>query len=445
MSRHGFRSLRALVGAVAAFASLAAVAACGGPSAEAPAEGTRAHPVTVSFWAWTKGSQQVADEFNRTHDTIKVKFEEIPSGGLGGYPKITNALKAGIAPDVLSIEYPSLAQFVSQGSLKDISAYMTPDVKKQFLPQTIELTTMGDKNWAVPSDAAPQVFYYRKDLFEKYGIEPPKTWADFRTAARQVRKAAPEARLATFFADDPSFFQTMAWQAGAQWFSTEGGSWKVDTGDPATKKVAAYWQGMIKDGLVSTAPSYSPEWTSSLKAGTTLGYLGASWSAGTLAGIVPEQKGKWAAMPMPSWDAARPSSGMSQGSTFAISKDSRKTKAAMEFILWMSTSPDSIKARVTASTSTAFPAARALVPVARKAIDTSFYGGADLYGLYEKSAATINPDWLWGPTAAANNTLHDQLQAVVSGEKSLTGAVATTQRATVDALRKSGLKVEDGS
>ncbi|NED91843.1 extracellular solute-binding protein, partial [Streptomyces sp. SID11233] len=102
------------------------------------------------------------------------------------------------------------------------------------------------------------------------------------------------------------------------------------------------------------------------------------------AGIVPEQKGKWAAMPMPSWDAAHPSSGMSQGSTFAISKDSRKTKAAMEFILWMSTSPDSVKARVTASTSTAFPAARALVPVAREAIDTSFYGGADLYGLYAK-------------------------------------------------------------
>ncbi|MCA1222468.1 ABC transporter substrate-binding protein [Streptomyces sp. 8L] len=444
MRRSWSRPLRTAAGAAAACVSLALLAACGG-AARAPAQGTGAHPVTVTFWAWTKGSQQVADEFNATHDTIKVKFEEIPSGGLGGYPKIANAVKAGIAPDVLSIEYPELSQFVSQGSLQDLSRYMTPAVKKRFLPQTIQLTTMGGKNWAVPSDASPQIFYYRKDFFTKHHIALPKTWAQFRTAAAEVKKAAPGTRIATFFPDDPTFFQTLAWQAGASWFSTQNGAWRVDTTDPATRKVAAYWQGMIDAKLVSTAPSYSPEWTASLKAGTTVGYLGASWGAGTLAGIVPEEKGEWAAMPMPSWDAAHPSVGMSQGSTFAISKNSEKTAAAMKFILWMSTSEDAVRARVTASTSTALPADPALVPVARKAIDTSFYGGQDLYGLYEKAGATIDPDWLWGPTAAANNTLKDQLHGVVGGSTTLPRALTTTQSATVAALRKSGLKVEDAS
>ncbi|GAA3734842.1 sugar ABC transporter substrate-binding protein [Streptomyces tremellae] len=444
MSRSWSRSLRTAVGAATAFVSLAVLTACGG-AAQAPAEGTREHPVTVTFWAWTKGSQQVADEFNATHDTVKVKFEEIPSGGLGGYPKIANAVKAGIAPDVLSIEYPSLAQFVSQGSLQDISRYMTPAVKKKFLPQTVQLTTMGGRNWAVPSDASPQIFYYRKDFFTQHHIPLPKTWTEFRTAARQVKRAAPDTRIATFFPDDPTFFQTMAWQAGASWFSTRNGAWRVDTSDPATRRVAAYWQGMIDDKLVSTAPSYSPEWTASLKAGTTVGYLGASWGAGTLAGIVPEEKGKWAAMRMPSWDAAHPSVGMSQGSTFAVSKNSGKTAAAMTFILWMATSPDSVRARVSASTSTALPAAPALVPVARKAIDTGFYGGQDLYALYAKAGATIDPHWLWGPTAAANNTLRDQLHGVIGGGTTLPRAITTTQSATVAALRKSGLKVEDAS
>ncbi|MBP0461796.1 ABC transporter substrate-binding protein [Streptomyces montanisoli] len=444
MSPTWSRPLRTAVGAAAVFLSLTVLAGCGGAPV-APAEGTAAHPVTVTFWAWTKGSQEVADEFNATHDTIKVKFEEIPSGGLGGYPKISNAIKAGIAPDVLSIEYPELAQFVSQGSLKDLSGYLTPAVKKRFLPQTIQLTTMGGKNWAVPSDASPQIFYYRKDFFARHHIALPRTWAEFRTAARQVKKAAPGTRIATFFPDDPTFFQTMAWQAGARWFTTRNGAWRVDTVDPATRKVAAYWQHMIDDGLVSTAPSYSPEWTASLKAGTTVGYLGASWGAGTLAGIVPEEKGEWAAMPMPSWDAAHPSVGMSQGSTFAISKNSTKTAAAMKFILWMATSKDSVRARVSASTSTALPADPSLVPVARKAIDTSFYGGQDLYSLYEKAGATIDPHWLWGPTAAANNALKDQLHGVVGGSTTLPRAIAATQRATVSALRGSGLTVEDAS
>jgi multiple sugar transport system substrate-binding protein len=444
VSRSWSRPLRAAVGAATALVSLAALAACGG-GAQAPAEGTAGHPVTVTFWAWTKGSQEVADEFNATHDTIKVKFEEIPSGGLGGYPKIANAVKAGIAPDVLSIEYPELAQFVSQGSLQDLSHYLTPDVRKKFLPQTIQLTTMGGRNWAVPSDASPQIFYYRKDFFTKHHIALPTTWAQFRTAAQQVKKAAPDTRIATFFPDDPTFFQTMAWQAGAQWFTTDHGSWRVDTTDPETRKVATYWQGMIDDGLVSTASSYSPEWTASLKNGTTVGYLGASWGAGTLAGIVPEEKGKWAALPMPSWDAAHPSVGMSQGSTFAVSKNSTKTAAAVRFILWMSTSQDAVKARIGASTSTALPADPSLVPVAKKAIDTSFYGGQDLYGLYEKAGATIDPDWVWGPTAAANNAMKDQLIGVVSGDSTLSDAITTTQTATVAALRKSGLKVEDAS
>ncbi|MHC3527656.1 ABC transporter substrate-binding protein [Streptomyces sp. DT7] len=443
MSRSWSRPIHALVGAATA---LAVLTACGGSADDSPAHGTAEHPVTVSFWAWTKGSQEVVDAFNATHDTIKVKFEEIPSGGLGGYPKIANAVKAGIAPDLLSIEYPQLSAFVSQGSLQDISSYLTDDIKKKFLPQTIEMTTLGGKNWAVPFDAAPQVFYYRKDFFTEHHIALPKTWDDFRTAAADVKKAAPKTRIATFFPDDPTFFQALAWQAGAQWFSAGKDAWKVDTTDPASKRTAEYWQGLIDDKLVSTASSFSPEWTSSLKQGTTVGYLGASWSAGVLAGIVPEEKGKWAAVPLPSWEADKPASGMVGGSTFAVSKNSKKAAAAVEFALWMSTHQDAINARIGASTSSALPASPAMVPIARKAFDTSFYGGQDLYGLFTKVGASIGPDWVWGPSpGATNSALGDELGEVVGGSSTLPHAIKTAHDATVADLKKRGLKVEEPS
>lgn len=443
MSRSWSRPIHALVGAATA---LAVLTACGGSADDSPAHGTAEHPVTVSFWAWTKGSQEVVDAFNATHDTIKVSFEEIPSGGLGGYPKIANAVKAGIAPDLLSIEYPQLSSFVSQGSLQDISSYLTDDIKKKFLPQTIEMTTLGGKNWAVPFDAAPQVFYYRKDFFTEHHIAPPKTWDDFRTAAADVKKAAPKTRIATFFPDDPTFFQALAWQAGAQWFSAGKDAWKVDTTDPASKRTAEYWQGLIDDKLVSTASSFSPEWTSSLKQGTTVGYLGASWSAGVLAGIVPEEKGKWAALPLPSWEADKPASGMVGGSTFAVSKNSKKAAAAVEFALWMSTHQDAINARIGASTSSALPASPAMVPIARKAFDTGFYGGQDLYGLFTKAGASIGPDWVWGPSpGATNSALGDELGEVVGGSSTLPHAIKTAHDATVADLKKRGLKVEEPS
>ncbi|MEU3187297.1 sugar ABC transporter substrate-binding protein [Streptomyces sp. NPDC006923] len=444
MSRSWSRPFHALAGAATALAALAALTACGG-GADAPA-GSADAPVTLTFWAWTKGSKEVVDAFNASHDTIKVKFEEIPSGGLGGYPKIANAVKAGIAPDVLSIEYPQLSQFVSQGSLQDLSSYVTDDIEKKFLPGAIQLTTLGGRNWAIPFDASPQVFYYRKDFFQRHHITPPRTWAEFRTAAQRVKRASPTTRIATFFPDDPTFFQAMVWQAGARWFRTGKDAWGIDTTDPASLKTAAYWQDLIDDELVSTASSFSPEWTSSLKQGTTVGYLGASWSAGVLAGIVPEERGKWAAVPVPSWNADEPASGMIGGSTFAVSRTSEKTAAAVEFALWMSTSEAGITARIGASTSSALPASPAMVPVARKAFDTSFYGGQDLYGLYAKAGASISPGWVWGPsTGATNAALGDELGAVVGGASTLRHALTTAHDATVTDLRKRGLKVEDPS
>ncbi len=312
MSRSRNRTTHVIVGAATA---LAVLTACGGSGAdkESATPGSDGKPVPITFWGWAKGSKEVVDAFNASHENIRVKYEEIPSGNAGGYAEISNAVKAGNAPDLVSVEYPMLPEFVSQGSVQDISGHLSDDVKKKFLPQAVELTTLGGRNWAVPLDASPQAFYYRKDLFEQYGVELPRTWDEFREAAEKVRKADKKARIGTFFPDDPTTFQAMAWQAGAQWFKAEDDTWKVDTTDAATKKVSAYWQGLLDDDLVRSNASFSPEWTNSLKSGSTIGYLGASWGAGVLTGILPEQSGKWAVAPMPSWDG-EPASGMLGGS-----------------------------------------------------------------------------------------------------------------------------------
>ncbi|MGW6540161.1 ABC transporter substrate-binding protein [Streptomyces sp. NPDC055051] len=420
--------------------ALAVLTACGGGGdATDSADGK---PVTLTFWGWAKGSKDVVDAFNASHTDIKVTFEEIPSGNAGGYAKISNAVKAGNAPDLVSIEYPSLPEFVSSGALQEIGDVFPESARAGLLPQAVELTTLGGKNWAVPFDAAPQAFYYRKDLFEKHSIEVPTTWDAFRKAAEQVKKADAKARIATFFPDDPTTFEAMAWQAGAQWFKAEDDTWKIDTTDPATTRVTTYWQGLLDAGLVHKNASFSPEWTGSLKNGTTLGYLGASWGAGVLKGTLPEQSGKWAVAPMPTWDG-KPASGMLGGSTFAVPKNSTKKAAAVEFATWMSTTEEGVEARIASGTSSAFPAATALRPAARKAFDASFYGGQDIYALFETAGASISPRWSWGPTTGTTNTaIKDRFGAVAPGGPTLADAVKAGHDATVAELTKRGLKVE---
>ncbi|MEU3605262.1 sugar ABC transporter substrate-binding protein [Streptomyces sp. NPDC035033] len=437
MSLSWSRTSRVIAGTATA---LAVLTACGGGGDETDSAG--GEPVTITFWGWAKGTKDVVDAFNASHTDIKVTFEEIPSGNAGGYAKISNAVKAGNAPDLVSLEYPSLPEFVSSGALQDIGDAFTEADRAKLLPQAVELTTLGGRSWAVPFDAAPQAFYYRKDLFEKHRIQVPTTWDTFRKAAEQVRKADPEARIATFFPDDPTTFEAMAWQAGAQWFKAENDTWKIDTTDAATTKVTAYWQGLLDDGLVHKNASFSPEWTGSLKNGTTLGYLGASWGAGVLKGTLPEQAGKWAVAPMPSWDG-EPASGMLGGSTFAVPKNSTKKAAAVEFAKWMATTEEGVKARIASGTSSAFPAAAALRPAAKKAFDAGFYGGQDIYALFEAAGASIRPQWSWGPTTGTTNTaIKDRFGAVAPGGPTLADAVKAGHDATVAELTKRGLKVE---
>ncbi|WP_406862590.1 sugar ABC transporter substrate-binding protein [Streptomyces sp. HUAS MG47] len=439
MSRSWSRTSRVIACTATA---LALLTACGGSSDGGGDDAADGKPVTLTFWGWAKGSKEVVDAFNASQQKIKVNFEEIPSGNAGGYAKISNAVKAGNAPDLVSLEYPSLPEFVSSGALQDIGDAFTEDDRKKLLPQAVELTTLGGKTWAVPFDAAPQAFYYRKDLFTKYGIEVPTTWDAFKSAAEKVRKADPKARIATFFPDDPTTFEAMAWQAGAQWFKAENETWKIDTTDPATTKVAAYWQGLLDAGLVHKNASFSPEWTGSLKNGGTIGYLGASWGAGVLKGTLPEQSGKWAVAPMPTWDG-KPASGMLGGSTFAVTKDSEQKAAAVEFAKWMSTTEAGVRARIASGTSSAFPAATALRPVAQQVFDASYYGGQDIYALFEQSGASIGRNWAWGPTTGTTNTaIKDVLGKLGKGGPTVADAVKAGHDATVAELKKRGLKVE---
>lgn len=429
----------ALVAAATALC-LGALTACG--SGEGADTSAKDGPVTLTFWGWTKGTQEVVDAFNASQQDIRVTFQEIPSGNAGGYAKISNAVKAGNAPDVFNVEYPQLPDFVSRGAVQDIGEHVSDDLKAQYLPQAMRMTTLGGSTWALPLDAAPQAFFYRKDVFEKAGITtPPKTWDAFRADAEKIRKADPAARIATFFPDDPNTFEAMAWQAGAQWFKAGDDAWKVSFQDSGTTRAAAYWQGMIDDDLVEVAPSFSQQWTASLQKGRTVGYLGASWGAGVLGGTLPDQSGKWAAAPMPTFDGT-PASGMLGGTTFAVSKGSDKAEAAVAFARWATTTEEGMKARIESGTSSAYPAAPALLPVAENAFRSTLFGDQDLYGLFADAAASIRPDWTWGPVmGTTNNSLKDSFAKVHSGGGDITTAVRNAEAATLKELENRGIKV----
>lgn len=61
------------------------------------------------------------------------------------------------------------------------------DVAANHFPSIIESQTVNGKLVALPAFTDAPALYYRKDLLEKYGKTPPKTWAELTATAQEIQ------------------------------------------------------------------------------------------------------------------------------------------------------------------------------------------------------------------------------------------------------------------
>ncbi|SDY06629.1 multiple sugar transport system substrate-binding protein [Amycolatopsis xylanica] len=407
---------------------------------------TSSGPARITFWSALRGSQQVVDAFNRSQKRIQVVFQQIPGGQQGGYAKLSNAARAGNAPDVATIEYPQVPGFAIDGVTRDLTGLLSDRLRQKLLPQALGLTTFGGRVYTVPLDVEPMVLHYRTDLFEQHGLRVPRTWDEFAATARTVRDKAPGRKLALFPTDGALQFAAHSWQAGARWFDTSQGAWNVSLTDAPTRRVAAFWQGLIDDELLFANPSLGRQSDSQIGQGLVFARYTGAWDAGAQMKARPGQKGKWAIAPLPQWDPAHPVVGTHGGSTFAITKDSQNPEAAMEFIEWQVSHPDSLRARLSSGTSSQYPAAPALVDVGRAAFDRAYYGGQDIYSLFDAEATKIRDGWTWGPRmTATQRVMEDGFALAGAGDGTLLDAVREAQRGTMPDLKALGLTTTEHS
>ncbi|OON82568.1 ABC transporter substrate-binding protein [Streptomyces tsukubensis] len=434
----GRQSRRSVLATIAALPLTGALSACTGGSGTTRSRSTS--KTTVTFWSSLRGSQEVVDAFHKAQDRIRVEYQQIPSGPNGGYAKLSNAARAGNAPDVATIEYAQLPGFAIDGVTRDITSLVSDRLRGELLPQALGLTTFDKKVFSIPVDVEPMVLHYRKDLFDKYGLDVPRTWDEYEDVARKVRDAVPDRRLGAFWTDGALQFAAYSWQAGAQWFDIRGDTWNVSMADAPTRRTAAYWQRLVDQDLLFMNPGATKEGDAQIANGDVLTRLNGAWDAGAQMGARPAQKGQWRIAGLPQWDTDHPAGVTQGGSTFAITKDSTQPEAAMEFIEWQVTSPEALRARLSSGTSSQYLAAPALNSVAREAFDRSYYGGQDIYKVFAAEAENIRPGWIWGPRMTpVINVMQDGFARASGGQGSLLDAVRGAQSGTMPDLRAMGL------
>ena len=226
----------------------------------------------------------------------------------------------------------------------------------------------------------------------------PKTWDEFAAAARKLHAANPKVYLTNFAPSQPAAWHGLLWQAGGKPFVTSGKSTiAIHVNDATSKKLAAYWGGLAKEGVVGIEPDFTDPWFAALNSGKYATWLTAAWGPVFLSGSAKSTSGKWRAAPLPQWDASTPQSGNWGGSTSAVIKSTKNPIAAAVFAQFLNTDPDS--AKLFATKQFLFPATKALLA------DPAFVGQTPRpstaarrsTSCSPRSAAPSTPTFQWPP------------------------------------------------
>jgi len=96
---------------------------------------------------------------------------------------------AGTGPDVVNVHANYAAEFGGAGHFYPLNNF--PDfeqVRKWYVPHLLESTRYKQDYFGLPSSGIAFVLVCNKELFDEEGIAPPKTWSQFREAARRLTK-----------------------------------------------------------------------------------------------------------------------------------------------------------------------------------------------------------------------------------------------------------------
>jgi multiple sugar transport system substrate-binding protein len=239
--------------------------------------------------------KELIQQFEQANANVKINFVTVPDVDL--FTKFQAMLVAGTPPDIVNFEQSNVPAVWQRGQLApvDLSAVGVSSLDElagRYLPNALSGYTFEQQLYALPSELSDYVMWINTQMFEKAGVEAPKTWEELSSigpklmieSGGQVTQEAIALPL-NFPGAQFLVIDAMARQAGGQLFSDDGKQANL-TSDAVLKAVTTFAGFVQKDKITDPALN-----------GTTAGsdrdlfqngvaammLTGGSWYRGTLA------------------------------------------------------------------------------------------------------------------------------------------------------------------
>ncbi|MGW4346653.1 extracellular solute-binding protein [Streptomyces sp. NPDC004690] len=275
--------------------------------------------------------KEFAAAFAAAHPDIHLKIQIQEWDGIG--QKVTAALASNDAPDVIEVGNTQVAQYAQSGGLLDLSDKKADLGGGAWLRGLAEPGAWEGKQYGIPYYAANRVVIYRKDFFQRAGIDPAtlRTRDQWIAATRKLNKGDQQGIYLTgqtWYA-----LAGFVWDEGGDLAVEQNGKWKGALDTPEALAGMEFYKELqaLGKGPKDTDEANPPQ-AEVMAKGKVAQIIAVPGGANVVTEQNPALKGKLGFFPVPGKTADKPGAVFTGGSDLVIPAASGHQDAAYIFV-----------------------------------------------------------------------------------------------------------------
>jgi len=298
----------------------------------------------VTWWSGgyiAKVAKELLQDFLKEHPGVKVEVVGYP------YAKYITKMRVAVAsgspkPDIMVIHSHWIRPFIEGGHLVDLTDKIE-SIGYHFVPSILPGITDAEGRIYGLSRAAPvHVFWYRKDVYDKYGLTSPKNVDELISIGKKLKERG--VFIGTFDSVDGDILRFQFWlaQLGGNIFDQQG---QVILDRPEGKgiQVAKLIKQLVDAGIflpiTNMAATPPPDYWKAFKEGIFVSDINGSWYPAHILrqGFPPDMPGygNWRVTEAPVLEKGGNTTAIWTGAYGTISKYSTEKELAWEVLKYM--------------------------------------------------------------------------------------------------------------
>ncbi|MDG6964651.1 MAG: extracellular solute-binding protein [Nitrososphaerota archaeon] len=409
-----------------------------------------ATPITINEYAWSGYPlPQAVQDFEAAFPNIHVA--QSPNQDVSG---LLSALETHqYVYDSFRIQYFQLAQEVATGEVMNIAPWFNQylsALSSQISPSALALVTAGQpgKMYCIPEDFGPVAFAYRQDLFTKYGLTVPQTWAQFQTDAQKLHSENSSITMTVFPPNEPSAdLMGLFWaQGGNMIVPVNSTAYNVEINSTTNINVINYWGNLINSHEVQAINLYTPQFNQELAGSEIASFVtAAAWYPRyVIQSTAPGQSGLWRVANMPQNSTSSLTTGVVGGSCLGVTSNAKYPGPAFLFDYFTTQTPQVLPYMWTQGgqwTSNSYYLQNLAYSNGTKVFlsNSTYWGGQDIGQVYLTAQQHAGTQWQWSPyQITLQEILQEQLTEAAAGQITFAQALQNTETIMISYIQSNG-------